>query len=315
MDVRIAEMARKHDGLVTWAGLRAAGMTDAQVRYAVAALRRLHDGVFLTGHGRLTDHQRRLAATLTAPHRVLSHASAGALHGFWPAAGDAFEVVTRPGSGGPRRVGGLLICRSSTLTDEVVRRDEIAVTSPTRTIVDLCAHLDARQRAKAVREGIRLGAFTALELRLAAARHRGRRGTGALDDLAARLERLPIGRTRSHAEIRALEVLDAARIPAPLMNVRHAGEEADLSWPEHRRIIEIDGPQFHRDAAEDARKDRRWRSAGWTVERISSEAVFATPEALIALVAARLAAASLSEPVRRRDARAPWSNVYGPAPE
>lgn len=153
------------------------------------------------------------------------------------------------------------------------------------------AHLDVRQRAKAVREGIRLGAFTALEVRLAAARHRGRRGTSGLTDLAAQLERLPIGRKRSDAEARVLEVLDAARLPPPLVNVRHAGEEADLSWPEHRRIVEIDGPQFHRHAAEDERKDRRWRSTAWTVERISSDAVFATPEALIPLVAPWAAAA------------------------
>ncbi len=278
-------MARRHDGLLTWGGLRSAGMTDAQVRHAVGALRRLHDGVFLTGHGRVTDHQRRLGATLTAPHSVLSQASAGALHGFRPPTGRAFEVVTRPGSGGPRRFGSLLVCRSVTLPGEVVLRDGIPVTSPTRTLVDLSAHLSARQRAKAAREGIRLGAFTALELRLAAARHRGRRGTSGLAELAARLERLPIGRTRSDAEARALEVLDAARMPAPLVNVHLADEEADLSWPEHGRIVEIDGPQFHRDVAEDARKERRWRSAGWTVARISSDAVFETPEALVALIA------------------------------
>lgn len=289
MDVRIADMARQHDGLVTWAGLRAAGMTEAQVRCAVAALRRLHDGVFLTGHGRLTDHQRRLAATLTASGPVLSHASAGALHGFRPGVRSSFEVVTRPGSGGPRRVGDLLVCRSSTLAGDVVLRDGIPVTSPTRAIIDLSAGLDVRQRAKVVREGIRLGSFTALELRLAAARHRGRRGTGGLADLAARLECLAIGRTRSDAEARALEVLAAARLPLPAVNVRYAGEEADLSWPEHRRIVEIDGPQFHLDAAEDARKDHAWRSAGWTVDRISSNAVFAAPDRLVALVATALA--------------------------
>jgi len=289
MDVRVAQMARDHDGLATWSGLRAAGMTERQVRSAVAALRRVHDGVFLTGHGRLTDHQRRLAATLTAPGTVLSHASAGALHGFRPAARSSFEVVTRPGNGGPRRIGDLLVCRSSTLAGEVVPRDGVPVTSPTRTMVDLSAGLSPRQRAKAVREGIRLGAFTALDLRLAAARYRGRRGTCGLAELAARLERLPIGRTRSDAEARALEVLDAAQLPRPMVNGRYAGEEADLSWPEHRRIVEIDGPQFHCDADEDARKDRAWQSAGWSVERISSNMVFHAPERLVALVARALA--------------------------
>ena len=167
--------------------------------------------------------------------------------------------------------------------------DGIPVTSPTRTIIDLSAALSHRQRAKAVREGIRLGSFTALELRLAAAGHRGRRGTSGLAGLAARLEHVAIGRTRSDAEARALEVLSAAQLPPPVVNVRYAREEADLSWLEHRLILEIDGPQFHQDAAEDARKDLAWRSAGWTVERISSETVFHAPERLVALVTAALA--------------------------
>jgi hypothetical protein len=287
MDVRLVEMARAHDGLVSWSGLRKAGMTSEEIRGELGALRRLHDGVYLTGHGRLTDHQRWLAATLSAPQTVLSHASAGALHGFRPRSVSAFEVVTRPGSGGPRRIGNLLVCRSRTLSGEVVTRDGISVTSPTRTLIDLCAQLARRQRGKAIREGIRLGAFTALEVRLAAARYRGRRGIAGLADHAGALERLPIARTRSDAEARALEVLDAARIPAPLVNVTHAGEEADLSWPQHRLVIEIDGPQYHQDASEDARKEERWRSKGWTVQRISSNAVFGNPEALVALIASR----------------------------
>jgi len=69
MGVRVAAMARKHDGLVTWAGLRAAGLSERQVRTTVKGLRPLHDGVFLTGHGRLSDHQRWLAERLRLPAR------------------------------------------------------------------------------------------------------------------------------------------------------------------------------------------------------------------------------------------------------
>jgi hypothetical protein len=285
MHVRVLELARAHDGLVTWSGLRAAGLTENQARRAVADLRRLHDGVFLTGQGRVTAHQRRLAATLTAPCTILSGASGGALHGFRPVRRIAFEVVTQTGSGGPRRCGALLVCYSNTLEGEVVVRDGIPVTSPTRTLIDLCARLNDRDRAKAARDGIRLNVFTALEVRLAAARYRGRRGTSGLAELATRLERLPIGRTRSDAEARALEVLDVAGLPAPAVNVRYGGEEADLSWRESRRILEIDGPQFHQDPLEDERKEAVWRSKGWKVQRISSDAVFDNPEDLVRLVA------------------------------
>lgn len=284
MHVRVEEMARAHDGLVTWSGLRAAGLTEDQARSAVADLRRVHDGVFLTGQGRVTDHQRRLAATLTAPKTVLSGASGGALHDFHPVRRAAFEVVTRPGTGGPKRIGALLVCRSNTLCGEVVVRDGIPVTSPTRTLIDLCARLSERERAKAVREGIRLRVFTALEVRLATDRYRGRRGTSGLAAQAQSLEQLPLTRARSDAEARALEVLAAARIALPRVNVRYAGEEADLSWTGSRRILEIDGPQFHQDQLEDERKEAVWRSAGWTVERIPSNVVFDAPEKLVALV-------------------------------
>ena len=282
MDVRIAAVAREHDGLVTWPMLLEAGMSEWRAARALAELRRIHDGVFLTGHGRVTDHQRRLAATLTAPGTALSHASAGALDGFRPSM-RGFEVVTRPGSGGPRRIGDLLVCRSLTLAGNVTIRDGIPVTTPARTIIDLAPHLSERQRAKAVREAIRLKVMTALELRLALAEHRGRRGTRGLAELAARLERLPIGRTRSDAEARALEVLDAAGVAAPHVNVLIEGEEADLSWPPVRRIVEIDGPQFHQDPEEDARKERVWRAADWRVDRIPSGVVFDAPEVLVAL--------------------------------
>jgi Protein of unknown function (DUF559) len=279
MHVHVAEIAAGLDGLVTWSALREAGLSRSATRRATDGLRRMHDGVFLTGHGRVTDHQRRLAATLTAPGTVLSHSSTAAARGFRPHLA-GFEVVTRAGTGGPRRIDRLLICRSALRPDEIVVHDGIPMTTPARTIVDLCAHLTERQRAKAVREALRLRVMTALELRLAAARHRGRRGTRGLDELAARLERLPLGRARSDAEGRALEVLDVAGVPAPLLNVRHAGEEADLSWPAAGLIIEIDGPQFHRDPDEDARKDAVWRGAGWVVVRISSDAVFRHPELL-----------------------------------
>jgi hypothetical protein len=106
-----------------------------------------------------------------------------------------------------------------------------------------------------------------------------------LAELAQRLDRLSLIRARSDAEARALEVLDAAHLPLPLVNIRYAGEKADLSWPGQRRIVEIDGPQYHQDPFEDARKEAAWRTDGWTVERISSDVVFDAPEALVALVA------------------------------
>ena len=69
-----------------------------------------------------------------------------------------------------------------------------------------------------------------------------------------------------------LEQLQAAG--SPRVNVRIAGEEADLVFENEKQILEIDGPQFHGFREEDARKQARWEEAGYTVRRVSSDAVY-----------------------------------------
>ena len=81
-------------------------------------------------------------------------------------------------------------------------------------------------------------------------RHPGRPGSSDLNRLATRYANIPYHRTRSDPEGRALEVLHDAGIPPPLVNHRVAKEEADLVWLDAKRIIEIDGPQYHRFAEE-----------------------------------------------------------------
>jgi very-short-patch-repair endonuclease len=80
-----------------------------------------------------------------------------------------------------------------------------------------------------------------------------------------------------------MEILRDAGRPLPRLNHRIAGEEADLSWPAIRRILEIDGGPFHLDVGEDARKQQRWEAAGWTVERVSSDDVYDHPHHVLAL--------------------------------
>jgi hypothetical protein len=134
-----------------------------------------------------------------------------------------------------------------------------------------------------VREAVRLDLVTITELGDALGRHRGRRGSRRLAVIVARYAGLPLERARSGAEIRAMEILRAAGCALPGLNVRIAGEEADLSWPASRLIIEIDGGPFHLDRGEDARKQARWERAGWTVRRISADAVYERPQGLLDL--------------------------------
>src|SRR5690349_7395305 len=179
--------------------------------------------------GRLRRESRSADAPPTLDS-VLSHASAAACWGFrpWEA---RFETITRPGNGGPRREGGVLVCHSKMLDGDVTRHEGIAITTPERVLIDLSPGLSERDTGRAFREAIRLKRTTARKVGLGLAKHRGRRGTKLLADLADRYVGIPYSRTRSNAEARALEVLHDAGVEPPNLNTNIAGEEADLVWP------------------------------------------------------------------------------------
>jgi very-short-patch-repair endonuclease len=284
MDVRVQELAAAQADVVAAWQLRSIGWTKRMVvdHAQRNGWRRVHNGVYALSHAPLTHRQRWIAATLTAPGTVLSHASAGACLGFRRF--DArYQTVTRPGSGGPRRLDGVLVHRSSILAGHTTIHENVPITTAARTLCDIAAHAKPWEVARAFREAVRLKLTTAVEVHAVASRHRGR-GTRHLRELALRYGTLAYARTRSNAEARALEVLADAGVQLPKVNVRIAGEEADLVWCRQRLIIEIDGPQYHQFADEDARKEACWRRAGYTVRRISSDLVYGDPARLVALV-------------------------------
>jgi hypothetical protein len=284
MDVHVRELAAgQFDVVATWQ-LRAAGLTRRMIENHIQqeGWRVVHAGVYALTNAPLTRQQRWIAATLTTPNSVLSHASAGACWGI-RAFEAKFETITRPGSGGPRRIGNLLVCRSRRLDEDITRHRGIRITTAARTVIDLASHLHERATARAFREALRLKVTTRQELTTTLERHRGRKGTRPIAHLLTRYAPVPYQHTRSDAEGRALELLHDAGIEAPRVNIRVAGEEADLAWPQRQLIIEVDGPHYHQFAAEDARKQRQWENAGYTVRRIASDVVYYEPAHLIAL--------------------------------
>ena len=286
MHVRAETLLREQDGLVATWQLRRAGLTRKQAVILVRGFREVHDGVFLAGYGALTQTQRWRAAALTTPTSVLSHYSAAACWGIREHRG-ASDAVTRPGNGGRRQTGTLLVFHSRTLFGDVTQNHGLRVTTPERTIIDLWGHLDDRQRRKLLREALRLKATTIASLEVAVQKHQGRRGTATLATRVAFYAGLRLERCKSDAEAYAMEVLHAAKRPLPEVNEHQAGIEADLAWPTERLIIEIDGGQFHRDKLQDAHKTAAWTAAGWTVRRIDSDELFAQPELLLELAPPR----------------------------
>jgi len=223
-----------------------------------------------------------MAATLTAPGTCLSHASSAALHGFWDRHRH-IETVTRLGSGGPRRIDGLLVYRSLTIAGNTMTIDGVPTTTAERAIIEMAPYVDDPGLARAVREALRMKTTTSAALLRAVDDHARRRGTRRVVRTLAAYAGLPVSRARSGAEIRALMVLRGGNRPLPRLNNRIAGEEADLSWASERLIIEIDGGPFHQDVGEDRRKETAWREAGWTVLRMPSDDVYNAPERLLSI--------------------------------
>jgi very-short-patch-repair endonuclease len=286
-DVHVVRLAAAQFNRVTRAQLLEAGLTPRGIQHRLASNRLVivEQGVFaippVLAHD---DWGRWMGATLTCAGSVLSHVSAAAAWEIWSRT-RAFEIVTRPGSGGPVRHGGVLVFRSDRLAGDTTQLRRLPITTPERTLLDLAVSVSPRALARSVREALRLQLTSVDELADAIGRHPGRRGTRRLAITLSRYAGLPIERARSGAEVRALEVIRDAGLALPRLNVRIAGEEADLSWPAVQFIVEIDGGPFHLDVGEDARKEARWKTAGWTVRRVSADTVYDDPHRLLRALA------------------------------
>ena len=283
MNVQLRDLAARQSDLVASWQLLAAGWSRDRINHhrSAGSWRSVHRGVYVLSHGPLTRHQRWLAATLTAPGTFLSLSSAGAKYGF-RSFDRAVEMVTRHGSGGRKRVGNVLVCRSTTLAGHTTVVDGIPITTAERTLIDLAPHLHDKAIKRAFREALRLKTTTARRIAAALTDLQRPRGTALLGELATRYADIPYARTRSDAEGLALEQLHDAGAQRPSVNVKVGGEEADLVFHETKTIVGIDGPQYHRFPGDDARKDAAWGRAGYVVRRVSSDGVYESPEELLA---------------------------------
>src|SRR5881227_787735 len=114
-DARLAELARRQFNRVSRLQLVELGFSRKAIEHRITT-------------GRLVSVEEGVLAI--AP--VLEHAA----WGFWSLP-RTFETVTRPGSGGPRRHGGMLVYRSSVLEAEATSIRGIPITSVERTLLDL----------------------------------------------------------------------------------------------------------------------------------------------------------------------------------
>lgn len=287
----IAALATTQHGVVALWQLLELGLSSPAVRHRVASgrLHRVHAGVYAVGHVLLPRYGHCMAAVLAYDGGVLSHGSAAALLGLrGPPAGDVEVTVVRAGS---RRVRGIRVHATRSLhPSDITTEENIACTSPARTLVDLAAVLNRRRLRRALERSIELRLLDGEAMDATLARARGRRGTGVLRELLAALPDEPAP-TGNKLERRFLELVRELGVPTPVVNAHVGVHQVDFQWPRHRLIVETDGRATHdtpHQFEEDRRRDLELTLAGWHVIRVSWRQVVHEPGRVAALLRARL---------------------------
>lgn len=245
-DFRIAKLAARQHGVVSWRQLVDAGLGRGAIDHRVrnGQLHRMHRGVFAVGHPPLTREARWMGAVLACGDEAgLSHASATALWEIRQYTGEWIDVTVPSRSGRTSR-DRIRLHRSSVFApDDVTTHRGIPVTTVARTLLDVAATLTPPRLARTVEqtEIRRLFDLNAVEQTLA--RHPNHRGAAPLRKALALYRHDEL--TRSDLEALFRSMCDAHGIAHPLVNQVVAGKEVDFFWPEQRVIVETDGRGTH----------------------------------------------------------------------
>jgi very-short-patch-repair endonuclease len=289
-DLEIADLATRQHGVVGYRQLLWIGLGRRAIQYRVAAgrLHPLYRGVYAVGHRVMTLEGRWMAAVLACGQgAVLSHRDAAMLHGLRHSSRRDIDVTAVRGRA--RGQQGITIHRSRRLhPDDCIVEDGIPVTTIARTLLDLAEMLTPHQLARVAEEAERLGLFDLRALDELMGRSRGRRGLKPLTAVIAQMRPF-VPMTRSELERAFLDLVRAAGLPEPAMNLWVEGYEVDAMWSEQRLIVELDGGTYHGTTAarrRDPIRDARLQLAGFRVVRVSDEWVQQDPDGVVAVLAA-----------------------------
>lgn len=274
-DEVIATHAREAGGPFTYAQARRAGLSEEQIEHRVRSgqWRRVHPRVFVHAPVILTPDVRRRAALQWAGTRaVLSHRSAAEVWGFEGVVAERPEL-TVVGSRHPRSPD-VIVHRTLRWTErhDRVRRSGLALTSPTRTVVDLAGVVDIDTLRIAFESARRNRQTTVRKVRnrVDAVGGRGRPGAARLRILLDELDgRAP---AESVLESRVAGILRRSGCEPPVRQyeVAVAGRviRLDYAWPPRRLALECDGRLRHSEDSDFRRDRERWSllaAIGWRI--------------------------------------------------
>jgi Transcriptional regulator, AbiEi antitoxin/Protein of unknown function (DUF559) len=249
----------------------------------------VHRGVYAVGHTRLTPKGRWMAAVLACGSQaVLSHQQAAALHRLRRAPMGSVHVTA------PVRhhVRGLCchVARGMRGRARVIV-DGIPVTSVERVFLDMATVLGPQPLRSLLEAAQRRGSFDYARVLRAIDRSNGHGGIGPLRAALALLgDSAPA--TRSDLEILFLELIRAAGLPEPSVNVVVIGDVVDFSWPDYNLVVEVDSWEYHRlrrPFEEDKRRGNRMELARVMVLRYTDKVLREEPERVIAELRAAMA--------------------------
>jgi very-short-patch-repair endonuclease len=186
-----------------------------------------------------------MAAVLAlGPRAVLSHRDAAALHGLLAANRSTIDITVARRAR-PRR--GVTVHETRDLHPrDRTRIDGIAVTSIPRTLLDLAAILPPPQLRRAYEQAERIRILDLRAIHELLGRANGRHGVAALRVLVA-YDPTRAVEAQSELELRFLDLLREAGLPAPQVNVVVEGFVVDAHWPSARLVVELQGHAYHSD--------------------------------------------------------------------
>lgn len=288
---RVAPIAARQHGLITREQVRAAGVSDQQLRS-------------LRGAGVLTTTQPRVYAVAGAPSSweqllcgkvlaagPLTVAGARSAAGLWRL--DRFRRqhmdLLAPAPSG-RRVPGARTHE----TNDLPSRDRtvfegIPVSTPARTIIDVARYVSPARLGSMLDDAVRrdLTSYEEVQQRFAELAARGRDGIATVRQvLSTRPGGAVVPDSPLEHDVRAL--LRRSAVPEPVLHFRVDCDELtyvlDLAWPHHLVALECDGFRFHRTPAQLDWDDRR-RTAlalrGWLVLHTTRNLLRSQPDRLV----------------------------------
>lgn len=277
MDISLLRsVADSQHGVITRAQARELGITD-RVWYrlqASAILRPVGKGVaVLVGHAE-TRRQRMTAAVLSiGDHAIVSHRSAGEIWGVWNAEDDdPIDVIVGKRRGRPNIPG--VISHVPRDLDELapLRRDDVRVTGPARTLLDI-AGVNPLATTMVLERMLMAGLMSRRRLTAAVARHskQGRAGIGPLREI---LVSWPYEEQASESvlEYHLQGILGNTALPPYETQIEVGPYRLDVGWSAWKVGVEADG--WGKFASRDdferlSRRDNYLQGVGWSVAHFS----------------------------------------------